>query len=201
MLYDRCVVQDSPWGFASSKFLQNKKLQKSLWLYDSMSLWLDLYISSICSLLSDHGISVWACSFPSLLRLGKYVFPCKKDLNTHTHKFTEKKSFDPQRWNPFFLDVLILSIVFFMLALFEVCEDDVVSCLKGRPVCWRFLSTTKFGLVKFKPGRNLGTWGTPSKNCLSISLLKWELFEFYIPSFATFLRVVFSPLLLDTYLL
>lgn len=171
----------------------------TLWLYESMIRFIYIYLPYVHFFLT-MGSRFELAVFQAFSGLVNMFSPAKK-TSTHTHKFTEKKSFDPQRWNPFFLDVLILSIAFFMLALFEVCEDDVVSCLKGRPVCWRFLSTTKFGLVKFKPGRNLGTWGTPSKNCLSISLLKWELFEFYIPSFATFLRVVFSPLLLDTYLL
>ena len=115
-----------------------------------------------------------------------HMFSPAKKTSTQTHTSSLRKKPLTPKDETLFLDVLIFSIVFFMLALFEVCEDDVVSCLKGRPVCWRFLSTTKFGLVKFKPGRNLGTWRTPSKNCLSISLLKWELFEFCIPSFAPF---------------
>lgn len=84
----------------------------TLWLYESMIRFIYIYISSICSLLSDHGISVWACSFPSLLRLGKYVFPCKKDLNTHTQVHWEKILWPP-KMKPFFFGCAYLEHCFF----------------------------------------------------------------------------------------
>ena len=129
--------------------------------------------------------------------LVKMFSPAKK-TSTHTSSL-RKKSFDPQRWD-FFLMCLSLAlffVFFFMLAHFEVCEDDVVSCLKGQQLVGDFIDNQVW-VGGIQPGRNL--WLNDPRDMkdskqkfqkLSLNfLLKSELCEFYIPaSFATFLRV------------